>query len=242
MPRPTALMFLSSLLMSVFIGTASAQSVLGFSSPPLHLIVALDMTGSSKNPAFQYAAQARLIAQNVLLSQLRSGDSVTLLQVCSGVRTIADFKYQAPGGERMNRADILRYSAALTAPCQGKGSAITAGFAAAQAAVSRTPTVPAVVVYFTDGALIDDPGRAGLGGVFGKLLGKGTACVFIAGLSPEPSGSGGSGSGSSGSSVRDGFTAALGKTALDARVILAGAYDLNNVYPSFAAAVKAIRR
>lgn len=232
MSRPAALTLLS--LISVTAVPAYAESVLGFSSPPLHLIMALDMTGSSKNPAFQYAAQARLIAQNVLLSQLRSGDSVTLLQVCSGVKTIADFKYQAPSGERMNKSDILRYSGALTAPCRGKGSAITAGFAAAQAAASRTPNIPAVVVYFTDGALLDDPGRAALGGVFGKLLGKGTASVFIAGLSPEPD--------ASGSTVRDGFTAALGKAAADPRVILAGAYDLKNVYPSFAAAVKTVRR
>jgi von Willebrand factor type A domain len=234
MSRPAALTLLPCLLMSVLVGPANAQSILGLSSPPLHMIVALDMTGSSKNPAFQYAQQARLIAQNVLLSQVRSGDTVTLLQVCSGVRTIADFKYQAPNSERMSKADILRYTGALTAPCTGKGSAITAGFAAAQAAASRTPKMPAVIVYFTDGALLDDPGRAALGSVFGKLLGKSTVSVFVAGLSPEPD--------SAGSTIRDGFTAALGKSALDDRVLLAGAYDLKNVYPSFAAAVKTARR
>jgi len=212
----------------------TAASVLGLSSPPLHVIIAVDMTGSSKNPAFQYAPQARLIAQNVLLSQVRSGDTVTLLQVCSGVKTVADFTYQGAGGARMPKSDILRYSNALTTPCKGKGSAITAGFSAALTAGQRTKDAREVVVYFTDGALLDDPQRAALPGVFGKLLGRSTATVFVAGLSPENDGSG--------SSVRDRFTAQLGKAANDQRVILAGAYDLANVYPAFAAAVKADRK
>ena len=164
---------------------AHAASVLGLSSPPLHVIIAVDMTGSSKNPAFQYAPQARLIAQNVLLNQVRSGDTVTLLQVCSGVKTVADFTYQGAGGARMPKSDILRYSNALTTPCKGKGSAITAGFSAALTAGQRTKDAREVVVYFTDGALLDDPQRAALPGVFSKLLGRSTATVFIAGLSPE---------------------------------------------------------
>lgn len=212
----------------------TAASVLGLTSPPLHVIVAVDMTGSSKNPAFQYAPQARLIAQNVLLNQVRSGDSVTLLQVCSGVKTVADFTYQGVNGARMARGDILRYSNALTTPCKGRGSAITAGFSAALTAGQRTVSARTVLVYFTDGALLDDPQRAALPGIFNKLLGRSTATVFVAGLSPEAD--------AAGSSIRDSFTAQLGKSAGDQRVILAGAYDLANVYPAFAAAVKADRK
>ena len=211
----------------------SASSMLGLSSPPLHFIVAVDMTGSSKNPAYQYAPQARLIAQNVLYNQVRSGDSVTLLQVCGGVKTIADFKYQGASGARMAKADVVRYAAAVTAPCKGKGSAITAGFSAALAASQRSKAQSAVV-YFTDGALLDDPQRSALPQVFGNLLGRSTASVFIAGLSPEAN--------AAGSSVRDDFTAQLGKSANDKRVILAGAYDLGNVYPTFAAAIKEARK
>ncbi|AZI44698.1 VWA domain-containing protein (plasmid) [Deinococcus psychrotolerans] len=223
------------LLSSLLVPTPlSAASVLGLSSPPIHMVIAVDMTGSSKNPAFQYAPQARLIAQNVMLNQVKSGDSVTLLQVCSGVKTIADFQYQGANGARMPKSDILRYSNALTAPCKGRGSAITAGFSAATSAGQRTKDAKTVVVYFTDGAVLDDPQRSTLPSVFSKLLGRSTATVFIAGLSPEAD--------ATGSSIRDSFTAQLGKAANDKRVILAGAYDLANVYPSFAAAVKADRR
>lgn len=223
-------------LMALFaLSAAPALAVdLGLSSPPIHMIIAVDMTGSSKNPAFQYASQARLIAQNVLLNQVRSGDTVTLVQVCSGVKTIADFKYQGANGARMSKTDILRYSNALTSACKGKGSAITSGFKAALDASRRTPEAKSVVVYFTDGAVLDDAQRNKLPSIFSKLLGKTTASVFIAGLSPENDGNG--------SSVRDGFTKQLGSSANDKRLILAGAYDLNNVYPTFVTAVKDARK
>ncbi|WP_420593748.1 VWA domain-containing protein [Deinococcus sp.] len=207
---------------------------LGLTSPPLHVVIAVDMTGSSKNPAFGYTQQARLIAQNVLLNQVRSGDTVTLLHICGGVKTIADFQYQSASKALMPKADILRYASAVTAPCKGKGSAITAGFETALKAGQRTKAAKAVIVYFTDGALLDDPQRANLPALFGKLLGRNTASVFIAGLSPETDAAGGS--------IRDSFTEQLGKAADDGRVILAGAYDLANVYPSFAAAVKEARK
>ena len=237
-------LMLSLLTPALIAAPVSASSFLGLSSPPLHIIVAVDMTGSSKNPAYQYAQQARLIAQNVLLNQVRGGDSLTLLNVCGSVKTIADFKFQASGGAaaggaRLSKSDILRYANAVTAPCTGKGSAITAGFAAAQAAAARDKA-PAVIVYFTDGALIDDSRRAELPAVFAKLLGRGTVSLFVAGLSPEKLSA--KAADSSAGSIRDEFTAQLGKSASDKRVILAGAYDLANVYPAFANAVKEARQ
>ncbi|WP_420594136.1 VWA domain-containing protein [Deinococcus sp.] len=231
MPHPIISRTLALLTLSL----APALAIdLGLSSPPLHVVIAVDMTGSSKNPAFGYAQQARLIAQNVLLNQVRSGDTVTLLHVCGGVKTIADFQYQSASKALMPKADILRYASAVTAPCRGKGSAITAGFETALKAGQRTKAAKSVIVYFTDGALLDDPQRANLPALFGKLLNRSTASVFIAGLSPE--------TGAAGGSIRDSFTEQLGKSAGDKRVILAGAYDLANVYPSFAAAVKEARK
>ncbi len=213
----------------------SAANVLGLSTPPLHLVVAVDMTGSSKNPAFQYAAQARLLAQSVMLNQLRSGDTLSLLRVCSGVQTVADFKFQSKNGARLARADILRYTDALTQPCSGRGSAITAALSKANTLAARTAGVGDVVVLFTDGALADDPARAKLGGIFGKLLGsKDLRGVFLAGLSPEKD--------RGGDSIRDGFVKTLGKAGEDARVLTAGAYDLSNVYPTFAATVNRARK
>ncbi|MGM9320210.1 VWA domain-containing protein [Deinococcus aquaticus] len=229
----SALPLLSTL--SLPVPAMSASTLLGLSTPPLHLTVAVDMTGSSKNPAFQYADQARLLAQSVMLNQLRSGDTLTLLRVCDGVQTVADFTFSSKNGARMARADILRYTTALTKPCTGRGSAITAGLTQAAGRAAQTAKVNDVVVLFTDGALLDDPGRAGLGAVTRKLLGaKTTRTLFVAGLSPE--------AGTGGVSVRDSFVKALGASASDRRVLLAGAYDLSNVYPTFASAVKAARR
>lgn len=131
MPFP---MIVPALLSTLLPAPMSASTLLGLSTPPLHLTVAVDMTGSSKNPAFRYADQARLLSQSVLLNQLRSGDTVTLLRICDGVQTVADFRFQSKNGARLPKADILRYTAALTKPCTGRGSAITAGV---QQAVKR---------------------------------------------------------------------------------------------------------
>ena len=88
---------------------------------------------------------------------------------------------------------------------------------------------------FTDGALLDDAGRAKLPSVVDGLLGrKDTRHLFFAGLSPEKD--------KNGNSIRDGFVRALDKAGDDARVLMAGAFDLNNVYPTFADAVKKARR
>lgn len=212
----------------------SAASVLGLTTPPLHIVLAVDMTGSSKNPAYQYAQQARLLAQSVMLNQVRSGDTLTLLRVCSGVQTVADFTFQSKNGARLAKADILRYTGALTKPCTGKGSAITAALSQATQAGKRTAKVRDVVVLFTDGAVADDPGRAGLGRAVSGLLGSAqTRGLFLAGLSPEE--------GAGGTSVRDTFLGALGAGADDTRVLTAGAYDLQNVYPVFAERVKRAR-
>ncbi|MBZ9712881.1 VWA domain-containing protein [Deinococcus multiflagellatus] len=214
---------------------ASASNLLGLSTPPLHLTVAVDMTGSSKNPAYKYADQARLLSQSVLLNQLRSGDTLTLLRICDGVQTVADFQFNSRNGARMARADILRYTGALTKPCTGKGSAITAGLAQAAKRGSQTAGVGDVVVLFTDGALLDDPKRAALGSTVSGLLKRTeTRALFVAGLSPEP--------GAGGASIRDAFVKALGNAARDKRLLLAGAYDLSNVYPTFANVVKGARR
>ncbi|EYB69292.1 hypothetical protein DEIPH_ctg009orf0037 [Deinococcus phoenicis] len=213
----------------------SASTLLGLSTPPLHVVIAADMTGSSKNPAYGYASQARLLAQSILLNQVRSGDTVTLLRVCSGVQTVADFRFQSKNGARLGKADILRYTAALTQPCTGKGSAITAALAQAKTAMARTAGVRDVAVLFTDGAVLDDPGRAALGRTVQGLLNAGdTRTLFIAGLSPEK--------GAGGDSIRDSFVKALGKGGADPRVLLAGAYDLSNVYPTFADAVNRARK
>lgn len=213
----------------------SAGTVLGLSTPPLHFVIAADMTGSSKNPAYKYADQAKLLSQSIMLNQLRSGDTLTLLRICEGVQTVANFKFMSRNGARMGKADILRYTGALTKPCTGRGSAITAGLSKANALLERTRGVGSVVVLFSDGALLDDPGRSNLPTVFGKLLGsKDTRQLFFAGLSPEKD--------KNGNSIRDGFVKALGKAGDDARVLMAGAYDLNNVYPTFADAVKKARR
>ncbi|UBV43690.1 hypothetical protein LAJ19_05600 [Deinococcus taeanensis] len=92
-----------------------------------------------------------------------------------------------------------------------------------------------MTVLFTDGALLDDPKRAGIGGVVKGYLGaQDTRLLFVAGLSPE--------AGAGGVSIRDSFVKALGASAAEKRVLLAGAYDLSNVYPSFANLVKAARR
>lgn len=230
-------MFLSALPLLPLLAPAplSAATALGLSTPPLHLIVAADMTGSSKNPAYGYASQARLLAQSILLNQVRSGDTVTLLRVCEGVQTVADFRFQSKSGARMGKADILRYTGALTQPCTGRGSAITAALGRARAAAARTGGVRDVVVMFTDGAILDDPGRSALGGTVRGLLNAGaTQALFFAGLSPER--------GNGGDSIRDGFMGALGQGADHPRVLLAGAYDLNNVYPTFADAVKKARK
>lgn len=213
----------------------SASTILGLSTPPLHIVIAADMTGSSKNPAYGYAGQAKLLAQSVLLNQVRSGDTVTLLRVCDGVQTVANFPFQSKNGARMGKADILRYTAALTQPCTGKGSAITAALTQARTALGRTPGVRGVVVMFTDGAILDDPKRAALGQtVQGLLNASQTRTLFFAGLSPEK--------GAGGDSIRDSFMKALGRGADDSRVLTAGAYDLNNVYPTFAATVKKVRK
>jgi hypothetical protein len=213
----------------------SAGTVLGLSTPPLHFVIAADMTGSSKNPAYKYADQAKLLSQSIMLNQVRSGDTLTLLRICEGVQTVADFKFLSKNGARMGKADILRYTGALTQPCTGRGSAITAGLSKANALLARTAGVGGVVVLFSDGALLDDAGRAKLPSVFGKLLGsQDTRQLFFAGLSPEKD--------RNGNSIRDGFVGVLGRAGDDARVLMAGAYDLNNVYPTFADAVKKARR
>ncbi|MBZ9753058.1 VWA domain-containing protein [Deinococcus sp. HMF7604] len=230
-------MVLSSLLtLSLLLPTPmSASSLLGLSTPPLHFTVAVDMTGSSKNPAFKYADQARLLSQSVLLNQLRSGDTLTLLRICEGVQTVADFKFSSKNGARMAKADILRYTAALTKPCTGKGSAITAGLAQAARRSTQTASVGDVVVLFTDGALLDDPQRASVSStVKGLLAAQTTRLLFVAGLSPEP--------GAGGVSVRDSFVKALGTSGSHSKLLLAGAYDLSNVYPTFANVVKGARR
>ncbi|MFK7601257.1 VWA domain-containing protein [Deinococcus sp. SM5_A1] len=213
----------------------SAGTMLGLSTPPLHFVIAADMTGSSKNPAYKYAEQARLLSQSIMLNQVRSGDTLTLLRICEGVQTVADFKFASKNGARMGKADILRYTGALTQPCTGRGSAITAGLSKANELTARTAGTGDVIVMFTDGALLDDPARGKLGIIFDKLLGrKDTRQLFFAGLSPEKD--------KNGNSIRDGFVNALGKAGNDARVLTAGAYDLNNVYPTFADAVKKARR
>lgn len=228
---PTLLSFLSLLNPA----PASAASVLGLSTPPLHLIVALDMTGSSKNPAFQYASQAKLLAQSILLNQVRSGDTITLLRVCNGVQTVADFTFQSKNGARLPKADILRYTNAVTKPCTTKGSAITAALAQANTSAARTAKVGDVVVLFSDGATADDPQQAKLGDTLSRLL-KSPALrtVLIAGLSPEKD--------KNDDSIRDTFVRTLGPGADDKRVLMAGAYDLSNVYPVFADAVKKARK
>ncbi|WP_291424533.1 VWA domain-containing protein [Deinococcus sp.] len=214
---------------------ASASTMLGLSTPPLHFVMAADMTGSSKNPAFGYAKQVKLLSQSLLLNQVHSGDTVTLLRVCSGVQTIADFTFQSKNGARLSKSDILRYTGALTEPCTTHGSAITASLALARAAVNRTAAVGSVAVFFTDGAVEDDPARARLSRAFSGLLSEpGTRLVFLAGLSPEK--------GVGGNSIRDTFVGALGQSSRDPRVLMAGAYDLNNVYPAFADAVKKARK
>lgn len=214
---------------------ASASTILGLSSPPLHFIVAADMTGSSKNPAYQYAKQAKLLAQSILLNQVRSGDTVTLLRVCSGVQTVADFTFQSKNGARLPKADILRYTDALTQPCTTRGSAITASLTQAKAAAARSANVGDVLVLFSDGAIADDPGRANITTAFAGLLRLPTTrSVLLAGLSPEKD--------KDGNSIRDTFMKALGSSANDKRVLTAGAYDLNNVYPVFADAVKQARK
>ncbi|ADV66767.1 VWA domain-containing protein [Deinococcus maricopensis] len=221
--------------LSVLSVPASASTLLGLSTPPLHFVLAADMTGSSHNPAYGYAKQAKLLAQSVLLNQVRSGDTVTLLRVCSGVQTIADFAFQSKNGARMTRSDILRYTEALTQPCTTKGSAITGALEQARAALARTPKVGGVVVLFTDGAVTDDARRAGLPGALGGVLRvPSTRQVFLAGLSPEKD--------RSGDSVRDTFMKALGGAGKDARVLTSGAYDLANVYPTFNTLVKKARR
>ncbi len=220
---------------ALLVASGAQADVLGLKSSPLHIIVVADMTGSSKNPAFQYAQQAKLIAQNVLLNQVRSGDTVTLLQVCSSVKTIADFEFLG-NNAKLNKSDILRYSGALITPCKGKGSALTAGFNMAARSAQKTPQDQTVVVYFTDGAFQDDPQSAQLGATFAGLLAqKNVKLVFLAGLSPETA-SGGAGS------IRDAFNTQLKGANSDSRVLEAGAYDLRNIYPSFAARVKALRK
>lgn len=231
MPLPTPLALLPLLVPTPL----SASSLLGLSTPPLHITVAADMTGSSKNPAFSYAPQARLLAQSVLLNQVRSGDTVTLLRICQGVQTVADFRFGSKNGARMGKADILRYTNALTQPCTGKGSAITSGLGQAVTAAKRTAGVGDVTVLFTDGAVLDDPKRANLGGTVGKLLGlQDTRLLFVAGLSPEK--------GRDGNSIRDAFMKALGGGANSPKLLTAGAYDLSNVYPTFADLVKRARK
>lgn len=232
MPFP---MIVPAFLSTLVPAPMSASTLLGLSKPPLHLTVAVDMTGSSKNPAFRYADQARLLSQSVLLNQLRSGDTVTLLRICDGVQTVADFRFQSKNGARLGKADILRYTAALTKPCTGRGSAITAGVQQAVNRGAQTKGVGDVTVLFTDGALLDDPKRTSLGAAVKGFLGaKDTRLLFVAGLSPE--------AGAGGVSIRDSFVKALGGSSSDKRVLLAGAYDLSNVYPTFAAQVKAARR
>ncbi len=224
-----------SLLPLLIPAPMSAGTVLGLSTPPLHFVIAADMTGSSKNPAYKYADQARVLSQSIMLNQLRSGDTLTLLRICEGVQTVADFKFMSKNGARMGKADILRYTGALTQPCTGRGSAITAGLSKANALLARTTGAGGVVVLFSDGALLDDPERARLPTIFSKLLGRqDTRQLFFAGLSPEKD--------KNGNSIRDGFVGALGKAGNDARVLMAGAFDLNNVYPTFADAVKKARR
>lgn len=214
---------------------ASAATVLGLSTPPLHFVVAADMTGSSKNPAYGYTKQATLLSQSILLNQVRSGDTVTLLRVCNGVQTVADFTFQSKNGARLSKADILRYTGALTQPCTTRGSAITASLVQGRTLAARTAGVGDVLVLFTDGAILDDPKRAELGSAFAGWLGSGsTRSVFLAGLSPEK--------GADGNSIRDSFVKALGSGVNDKRVLTAGAYDLANVYPTFANAVKAARK
>lgn len=230
MPIPAALSLLPLLVPTPL----SAASVLGLTTPPLHLVLAVDMTGSSKNPAYGYAGQARLLAQSVMLNQLRSGDTLSLLRVCSGVQTVADFTFQSKNGARLARADILRYTNALTRPCTGKGSAISAALGQAATLAARTAGVRDVLILFTDGALNDDPQRAALGGRLQTLLGSSaTRQLFLAGLSPEV--------GAGGTSIRDTFVKALGSAADDRRVLMSGAYDLQNVYPVFAERVKKAR-
>lgn len=225
----------TALLAALSLLPSAAADMLGLNSSPVHMIVVVDMTGSSKNPAFQYAQQARLIAQNVLLNQIRSGDTVTVLQVCSGVKTIADFNFVGKEA-KLSKGDILRYSGAATAPCKGKGSALNAAFEQATKAAQRTPKASTVLVYFTDGAFQDDPQQGKLSATFGKLLAqRNVKTVFLAGLSPENAPR-------TGGSVRDAFHAQLGAAASDPRVIEAGAYDLKNIYPNFAAAVKGLRQ
>ena len=85
MPFP---MIVPALLSTLLPAPMSASTLLGLSTPPLHLTVAVDMTGSSKNPAFKYADQARLLSQSVLLNQLRSGDTLTLLRIWMLMREI----------------------------------------------------------------------------------------------------------------------------------------------------------
>lgn len=214
---------------------ANASTVLGLSNPPLHFVVAADMTGSSKNPAYGYAKQAQLLSQSLLLNQVRSGDTVTLLRVCSGVQTIADFTFQSKNGARLSKADILRYTGALTQPCATRGSAITDAVAQARTSLARTPNMGGVFVLYSDGAVTDDPRQKGLGAAFGNLLRTPKfQLAFLAGLSPEK--------GEGGNSIRDNFMRALGSVANDPRVLTAGAYDLQNVYPTFNDRVKKARK
>lgn len=228
-----SLRFFASLLTLFVLSAPAAADVLGLSTAPLHVVVATDMTGSSKNPAYQYAQQAKLIAQNVLLNQVRSGDTVTLLQICNSVKTVADFRFSGKDA-RLSKSDILRYSAALTQPCAGKGSALNQALLLSLQAAQRTPQQQTVVVYFTDGAFQDDPQSAALGASFDRLLKqKNVKVVYLAGLSPENIGPAGS--------IRDAFLNKLGRAA-DPRVLSAGAYDLSNSYPNFAAAVKSLRQ
>lgn len=228
-------MLASALSLLLLPTPASASTLLGLSTPPLHFVVAADMTGSSKNPAYGYAKQAQLLSQSLLLNQVRSGDTVTLLRVCSGVQTVADFTFQSKNGARLSKADILRYTSALTQPCTTRGSAITASVQQGRTLAARTAGVGDVLVLYTDGGILDDPKRTALGGAMSAWLGApGTREVFVAGLSPEK--------GPDGNSVRDAFVKALGSAANDKKLLMAGAYDLSNLYPAFAAAVNGARK
>lgn len=228
-------MSLLALLPLMIPTSANASTVLGLSSPPLHFVVAADMTGSSKNPAYGYAKQAQLLSQSLLLNQVRSGDTVTLLRVCNGVQTVADFTFQSKNGARLGKADILRYTNALTQPCTTRGSAITDAVAQAKASLARTPTVGGVFVLYSDGATTDDPKQAGLSRAMSSLLASPKfQLAFLAGLSPEK--------GAGGNSIRDNFVKLLGSAANDPKILSAGAYDLQNVYPTFNDRVKKARK
>lgn len=211
--------FISVLLCLSF--TNASASLL---SSNLHLTLAFDLTGSTK--ADQYSRNAQRLAQASLLN-LRAGDHFTGIRICSSAATVVDTKLSA----QFSRSEIAKLAALLTQPCKGKGSAITSGLNLAAAAAARS-NLPDVVVVYSDGALLNDAGRAGFQKAAARLFGQARS-VFFAGLSTEFSGN---------ISVRDDFLKSLGQYQSDKRAIFAGQADLAQGFQRFAEAMRKARQ